>query len=84
MHRAITLALAGVLLGSVSASAHRAHARHAHAHRSAADAWSAATAAEKSALAIHPWDPDTFRHPEQYGEDGRKRTQGKSRTSRSQ
>jgi hypothetical protein len=23
---------------------------------------------------VHPWDPDSFRHPEQYAEDGRKLT----------
>jgi hypothetical protein len=40
--------------------------------RASADAWSAAAALEREAIKVHPWDPDSFRHPEQYGEDGRK------------
>jgi len=39
-----------------------------------ADAWSAAAALEREAIRVHPWDPDSFRHPEQYAEDGRKLT----------
>ena len=42
-----------------------------------ADAWSAAAALEREAIRVHPWDPDSFRHPEQYAEDGRKLTGGK-------
>jgi hypothetical protein len=42
-----------------------------------ADAWSAAAALEREAIRVHPWDPESFRHPEQYAEDGRKRTAGK-------
>jgi hypothetical protein len=40
--------------------------------RASADAWSGAAALEREAIKVHPWDPDSFRHPEQYGEDGRK------------
>ena len=42
-----------------------------------ADAWSAAAALEREAIRVHPWDPESFRHPEQYAEDGRKRTEAK-------
>jgi hypothetical protein len=37
-----------------------------------ADAWSGSAALEREAIKLHPWDPDSFRHPEQYSEDGRK------------
>ena len=40
--------------------------------RASADAWSAAAALEREVIKVHPWDPESFRHPEQYGEDGRK------------
>jgi len=40
--------------------------------RASADAWSAAAALERQLIKVHPWDPESFRHPEQYGEDGRK------------
>jgi hypothetical protein len=40
--------------------------------RASADAWSAAAVLEREAIKVHPWDPESFRHPEQYGEDGRK------------
>jgi len=42
-----------------------------------ADAWSAAAAIEREAIRVHPWDPESFRHPEHYGQDGRKLTAGK-------
>jgi hypothetical protein len=40
--------------------------------RASADAWSAAAALERAAIKVHSWDPESFRHPEWYGEDGRK------------
>jgi len=49
----------------------------ANAPRASADAWSAAAAIEREAIRVHPWDPDSFRHPERYAEDGRKLTGGK-------
>ena len=57
-----SLVLAGALF--VIASANAANA----------DAWSAAAALERDAIRVHPWDPDSFRHPWQYAEDGRKLT----------
>jgi hypothetical protein len=41
-----------------------------------ADAWSAAQRLEKDILIVQPWDPDSFRHPLQYDEYGRKRKSG--------
>jgi hypothetical protein len=49
----------------------------ANASRASADAWSAAAALERQAIKVHPWDPESFRHPEQYAEDGSKLTGGK-------
>jgi hypothetical protein len=46
--------------------------------RASADAWSGSAALERQAIKVHPWDPESFRHPEQYAEDGRKLTGGKS------
>jgi hypothetical protein len=63
--------LAAVLLLTVSANAPRARA----------DAWSAAAALERQAIKVHPWDPESFRHPELYAEDGTKLT-GKKRTGK--
>ena len=48
-----------------------------------ADAWSAAAALEREAIRVHPWDPESFRHPWQYAEDGRKLT-GRKRTGADQ
>jgi hypothetical protein len=39
-----------------------------------ADAWSAAAAAEREILRVYPWDPESFRHPEQYDQAGRLRS----------
>ena len=64
MRWSLVVLLAGVLC--VIASAHAPRAR--------ADAWSAAAAMEREAIRVHPWDPESFRHPEQYAEDGRKLT----------
>jgi hypothetical protein len=50
----------------------------ASAIRASADAWSAAAAVEREAIKVHPWDPESFRHPEQYGEDGHKLPGAKS------
>jgi hypothetical protein len=36
------------------------------------DAWRAAERLERDALRLYPWEPDSFRHPEQYDETGRK------------
>jgi hypothetical protein len=55
----------------------------ASAPRASADAWSAAVAIEREAIRVHPWDPDSFRHPWQYAQDGRKLT-GKKRTGTDQ
>ena len=60
-----SLVLAGALF--VIASANAANA----------DAWSAAAALEREAIRVHPWDPESFRHPWQYAEDGRKLPGGK-------
>ena len=46
--------------------------------RASADAWSASAVLERQSIAVHPWDPESFRHPEQYAEDGRKLTGAKS------
>jgi hypothetical protein len=46
--------------------------------RASADAWSASAALEREAIKLHPWDPDSFRYPERYSEDGRKLTGAKS------
>jgi hypothetical protein len=53
----------------------------AHPPRASADAWSASAALERNAIKVHPWDPDSFRHPEQYAEDGSKLT-GKKKTGK--
>ena len=45
--------------------------------RASADAWSASAASEREAIKVHPWDPESFRHPEQYAEDGSKRADHK-------
>jgi hypothetical protein len=55
----------------------------ANASRASADAWAAAAALERQAIKVHPWDPDSFRHPEQYAEDGRKLT-GAKKTGKEQ
>jgi hypothetical protein len=67
MRWSLIAGLAGALFVIASASPPRA----------SADAWSAAAALERAAIKVHPWDPDSFRHPEQYAEDGRKLTGGK-------
>ena len=64
MHLRPGVVLAGALFLTVSANPPPARA----------DAWSAAAALEREAIKVHPWDPDSFRHPEQYAEDGRKLT----------
>ncbi|HXW29347.1 MAG TPA: hypothetical protein VEK55_08275 [Xanthobacteraceae bacterium] len=53
----------------------------ANAPRASADAWSAAATLEREAIKVHPWDPESFRHPEQYAEDGTKLT-GKNKTGK--
>jgi hypothetical protein len=53
----------------------------AQAPRASADAWSASAALERKAIKVHPWDPESFRHPEAYGEDGTKLT-GKKKTGK--
>jgi hypothetical protein len=67
MRCSLVLVLAGALFVIAWANAPPANA----------DAWSAAAALERDAIRVHPWDPDSFRHPEQYAEDGRKLTGGK-------
>jgi hypothetical protein len=42
--------------------------------RNGGDAWSAAERLEHDLLKIQPFDPDSFSHPEQYDERGRKIT----------
>jgi hypothetical protein len=42
--------------------------------RNDGDAWSAAERLEHDLLKIQPFDPDSFSHPEQYDERGRKIT----------
>jgi hypothetical protein len=51
------------------------------APRAGADAWSAAVTLERKAIKVHPWDPDSFRHPDQYAEDGTKLT-GRKKTGK--
>ena len=69
--------LVSVLAGALSVIAF------ANASPANADAWSAAAALEREAIRVHPWDPDSFRHPWQYAEDGRKLT-GRKRTGADQ
>jgi hypothetical protein len=71
MMRTVSLALAAALLAAAAAPTHRARA----------DAWSAAAATEAEAIRVHPWDPESFRHPELYAPDGRKIT-GPSRRAK--
>jgi hypothetical protein len=71
MLRTVGLALAGALSITADAGAHPARA----------DAWSAAAALEREVIKVHPWDPDSFRHPEQYTQDGSKIT-GQKKTQK--
>lgn len=72
MLRTVNLALATALLATTAAPTHRARA----------DAWSAAAAIEAEAIKVHPWDPESFRHPELYAPDGHKITSGGKRAKR--
>ena len=69
MMRTVSLTLAAALLASAAA------------HRARADAWSAAAGAEAEAIKVHPWDPESFRHPWLYTPDGRKIT-GRSKSAK--
>jgi len=64
MMRSVSRVLAAALLAAAAAPTHPARA----------DAWSAAAAIEAEAIRVHPWDPESFRHPELYKPDGRRIT----------